>query len=231
VKGRLRGHDLDKALLQAANEQKVAEFCRGIRQPVEHATIAEFESELRKGAANAILDALRPEFTASADELVRAAEVIDPNVDAVKFLEKANPKQRAVWNSIQSNVDHLNRIISLAVQFGPKSQTFPLIELPQQAGSVGFMSDVAVMCVHPRYSLVQASAAFSQPGTHRQSPLFRCAGQLNLNSVQMAAETVRAWAEQSWESLGLNVGRGRLAEDGKTFIPQPIRNPYAKESV
>ena len=146
------------------------------------------------------------------------------------FLERANDTERRAWGSIAPNVTTIEKIAGVVTSFGSKSLTFPLIELPVQLGGVAWVNDSALLCVDAKYDIQQSSAAFSRGGVGRQSPWFLAAATLKLNRLDEARESVRRWAEATWESLGLNQGRGRL-DPTEGFIAEPIANPYAKAST
>ncbi len=98
--------------------------------------------------------------------MVECATLVDPNVDPVQFLEHADDKASYAWQAIKPNIDTVTRIAALVTQFGCKSLTFSLIELPVQVGGTGFLDARALMCVDPKYSIEQSSAAFGRTGNH-----------------------------------------------------------------
>lgn len=226
----LRGKALEKAVADAAAVQAAVTFRQGLAQRVETAVVHKFVRELERGAADEVIDSLRPEFDAAATTLAGAAELIDPNVEAVSFLEQANNAERAAWAAIPPNIKAVEKIAAVVTQFGSKSLTFPLIQLPVQVGPTAWVNDFALLCVDSKYDIQQSSVAFSRPGTGRTSPWFLAASTLKLNHLDEARESVRRWAEASWNSLGLNQGRGEL-DPTKGFVAKPLANPYAKEKV
>ena len=118
------------------------------------------------GAANEVIGAVREKFDTAAHALVECATLVDPNVDPVQFLEHADDKASYAWQAIKPNIDTVTRIAALVTQFGCKSLTFSLIELPVQVGGTGFLDARALMCVDPKYSIEQSSAAFGRTGNH-----------------------------------------------------------------
>jgi hypothetical protein len=73
--------------------------------------------------------------------------------------------------------------------------------------------------------LSRACALFNSHGQHRNSPWFKAASVLRLNTIAGAREKIRAWAQAAWDELGINQGRGRMTDDG--FVAEPVANPYA----
>ena len=115
----------------------------------------------------------------------------------------------------------------VVTQFGCKSPTFAMIELPANLhwyrGARRPGADVRR--VPDKLGVVAAGAIFNQPGAHRRSPWFKVASVLRLNTIGEARETVRAWAEASWDSPRL---KPRPGPDGRRQVRghagrQPVR--------
>jgi hypothetical protein len=115
----------------------------------------------------------------------------------------------------------------VVAHFGPHSTSFPLSEVPANiSAGTGFINNVGILCVDPQFGLERACSLFTQWGSHRNSPWFRSASVLRLNSIAESREKIRAWAEAVWNAMNINQGRGRLdPEHG--FIAEPISNPFA----
>lgn len=190
-----------------------------------------FTEALENGAADSIIASLTPRFNAAAEALAKCHEHIDPSMDADQVLAAStDDKVRVAWQDIDRHVDILERIGQVVTQFGCKSTTFAMIELPANLIGIGALDDRALMCVDAdKLGVVAAGAIFNQPGAHRRSPWFKVASVLKLNTIGEARETVRAWAEASWDSLDLNRGRGRM--EGDKFVAMPVANPYAKAAT
>lgn len=231
--GRLRGKELDKQIAAAAAALQVQEFRRGLQQRVERPLLMQFVQALDEGgAADAVIDSLRPQFDEAAAELAACAQLVDPTVDAEVFLSSATADGIRAWQAIDEHVTTLTKIGSAVGHFGPHSTSFPLSEVPASTSTpTGFLNNVGVLCVDPQWGLERGCRLFMNHGTHRGSPWFKGASMLKLNSIAEVREKVRSWAEAQWDALGINQGRGRF-EDGQ-FIPEPVRNPYAlaKEEV
>jgi hypothetical protein len=178
--------------------------------------------------ADAIIASLTPRFDAAAAALAKCAALVNPESDPGHILSSSTDgKVVAAWQAIDRHVGEQERIGAVVRQFGCKSITFSLVALPANLSGAGGFTDDALMCVdHNKLGIVRASSVFSQPGTHRRSPWFRIASALTLNDIATARETVRAWAETTWEALNLNQGRG-VMDPTEGFIATPIPNPYA----
>jgi hypothetical protein len=225
--GQLRGKELDKQIALAATAIQVQEFRSGLQVRVEPAVMRQFFEALDEGgAADAVIDSLRPQFDETAAKLAQCAELVNPGADPETFLTSATSEQIQSWQAIDEHVATLTKIGSAVAQFGPHSTSFPLCEGPPVAGAgTGFMNSVGVMCVDAQWGLVRGCELFMKHGNHRNSPWFRGASVLKLNTIAEAREKIRAWAESSWDGLNLNQGRGRMdPEHG--FVAEPIRNPF-----
>jgi hypothetical protein len=190
--------------------------------------VQRFGHELLNGAADEILDSVRPKFDDAAATIEDALKLVDLRHDYQAFIDEADPDALAAYQRLKPAVATITEIIALAIQFGPRSITFPLITRPDEGiGHEEFsLDDAAIFTAtaslvvstskHMRdYTAAVASQRSISPTNMgmRFSPWLR--GGLRLNTISEARETVRAWAEQQFDSAltpGL-VGR--------------LRNPYA----
>lgn len=224
--GQLRGKELDKQIAQAAAAIQVQEFRRGLQGRVEPAVIRQFVAALDEGAADAIIDSLREPFDSAAAELAACAEVVNPSDDPETFLASATAQQIKAWQAIDEHIETLTKISSAVTHFGPHSTSFPLSEIPGNISSgTGFINNNGVMCVDPQWGLERGCQLFLNHGTHRNSPWFKGASMIRLNSIAEAREKIRAWSEAAWDGLNINRGRGRFGPD-QGFIAEPVANPY-----
>jgi hypothetical protein len=190
-----------------------------------------FTKALETGTADTVIASLTPRFDAAAKALAQCAELVDPNMDADAVLASStDDRVRVAWQNIERDVNILDKIGAVVTQFGCKSPTFSLVELPANLSGIGALDDRALMCVDGRkLDIVRAGAVFNQPGTHRRSPWFMAASALKLNSIGEARETIRAWAEKAWDALDYNRGRG-IVDPDKGFIATPIASPFARKA-
>jgi hypothetical protein len=77
--GQLRGKELDKQIADAAATLQLRDFRAGLQARVEPALIREFVNTLDEGgAADAVIDSLRPAFDEAAAKLAECAELVTP---------------------------------------------------------------------------------------------------------------------------------------------------------
>ncbi|MEU9807582.1 hypothetical protein [Mycobacterium sp. NPDC050853] len=231
--GKLAGQELDDAITAAANARQVSVFKSELVVMFDRRAARLFAHALNDGAADEIIDSLRPAFNGSATALVTALALVPPGVDAESFLASATSEQLAAWKSIDEHVAKLTAIGSLVAQFGCKSTDFSLIAPPSRAGGwfCTQLSDLALLCTGPDVELTNASALFNTTGRHRNSPWFRAAPFLSLCTIAEAREKLREAAEGEWEATSPSPNaRGVITPEG--WKATPIQNPYAKsESV
>ncbi|RFZ49347.1 hypothetical protein MSS2_04244 [Mycobacterium marinum] len=226
--GKLRGAALDKQIAAAAAATQVQEFRRNLQARVEPAVVRHLIKALDEGgAADAIIDSLRQPFDKAVTALRECAELVDFGANPEQFLAGATSEQIQAWQAIDEHVATLTRISSAVTHFGPQSTTFPLMELPGTVGSdVAFINNNGTLCVDPEYGIARGSELFQNHGTHRNSPWFKGASVLKLNTIAEAREKIRAWAESAWAGITINQGRGRIDPE-HAFIPEPVANPFA----
>lgn len=223
----LRGKSLEERISAARAAVQDNDFRAGLKQRVERPLLKRFVEVLDdEGAADDIITALTPAFNSAATQLAECAELVDANTDAETFLASATAKQIKAWQAIDEHVAVLTKISTVVGHFGPHSTSFPLSEIPTITSGGGFINNNGVMCVDPQWGLVRGCQLFIKHGTHRNSPWFKGASVLKLNSIAETREKIRAWAETSWEALGVNAGAGHFDDRGE-FVAATHPNPYA----
>ena len=192
VSGQLRGKELDKAVDAADDTVRHREFRIGLQPRVEPAMVREFITALDDGgAADAVIDSLRPAFDEAAAKLAQCTELVNPDTDPETFLASATAKQIKAWQEIDEHIATLTRISSVVAHFGPHSTSFPLSEVPGNISSgAGFINNNGVMCVDPKLVLETACSLFHSWGSHRNSPWFRSATALRLNTIAESREKI-----------------------------------------
>jgi hypothetical protein len=235
VTAALDGHagaeKVDRLLERAALARLVAEERRGLDQRVEPALVEELGRRLDAGAADEVLDLIRPRFDAAAATLQSAQAIGIPD-DMAAFIETASPDQLRAWQSVKPAVTALNTVAAVASAFGPTGP-FPVVTDPRTVSpiiSCGWLHSVGVMCCS---SDLQAScAAFQRPNPLddvRSSPWLRVTP--HLHSVDSAAERVRLWAERAWaDEVSQRPRGGRLVGGEVVRDPMP-KNPFTLEEV
>ena len=69
--------------------------------------------------------------------------------------------------AIPPNIKAVEKIAAVVTQFGSKSLTFPLIQLPVQVGPTAWVNDFALLCVDSKYDIQSGSPGASP----RRGPL------------------------------------------------------------
>ncbi|WP_454788512.1 hypothetical protein [Mycolicibacterium lutetiense] len=227
--GNLTEAKVAKLVADATSATSIAEFRTALAQRASRKLLDRFYANLRDGDADAILDGLRPTFTAAAQAMTEALEVVDVNVTDTALATTATSEQLAAWRSLPKHLATLDRIAALATTFTPDG-AFPLIDNPRERdvllkGSTGPLNPRAVMC--SALDLVAAGEVFAQPhpvGDVRTSPWLFV--QPVLYTLDEARERVRDWAETGWAAAEAARGKryssvnGELIEDTR---PNPFR--------
>ena len=168
---KLRGAELRKRISQASAAHYEIEYGHGLPARAERSAVYAFTKALENGGADTIIASLTTRFDAAAKALTECAEHIDPNMDPDTALRSStDDRVRVAWQDIDRHVNTLDKVAAVVTQFGGKSLTFGLIELPNSLGGTGRLDDRALMAVdHQKLDITRASAIFNQPGTHRPS--------------------------------------------------------------
>ncbi|OBE98988.1 hypothetical protein [Mycobacterium sp. 852002-10029_SCH5224772] len=212
----------EKMLADYAVAKLAAEERKNLRGRLDPEFLKEFCDRLEAGGADAILDALRPQFDTAAKAIADAAAKVDVTAPAAALMDTADPDQLVAWQSVIPAIDTLDQIASVASQFGPQAQSFVLVDRPHGI-EFGWARNEAVMC--SAGSLLQDSRAFATAGTDvRKSAWLRVAPRLN--TIAEARERVREYSEQAWSSMNGQAKRGRVLENG-SVVWDETRNPFA----
>jgi hypothetical protein len=213
-----------KLITAAAQIEHDAEYRTGLRQRAAVLFVERFHLQLCEGAADEILDSLRPQFDAAAQTLEAASTVVDINANPAHLAETGTAEQLEAWRSIRPAVAKLDAISMIASGFGPRSGTFGVLDQPPLIDPIDLV-DEALMCTDS--DIVQAGKAFrARRAEINTCPWLRISPKLN--TIAEAKERLRGWAEVEWNLLNPhNPNRGVIGEEGK-IIPEIRRNPYAK---
>jgi hypothetical protein len=200
-------------LVNASAQTRAAEQLRGelSGRRAALALMQRFSRELLNGAADEILNSLRPKFDEAAATIEECLQLVDLGLDYHAFIDQADPDALAAYQRLKPAAATIGEIVCLAMQFGPRSITFPLITRPVEGiGDEEFaLTDEAIFIATPegvrsatKFLLDHQAAVASQRSIKptnmgmRFSPWLR--GGLRLNSV--TRECVRVWAEQTWDN-------------------------------
>jgi hypothetical protein len=220
-----------KLLREMALARLTAEEHRNLDRSVEPELLQEFGRRLDAGAADAVLDALRPQFDDAATTLVLSLAKVDISKDPATFLDHASPGELAAWQSLRPAVETLETVAAVVRVLGPTGP-FPTVVDPRATDAglrCGWLDDRGVLCCDG--DLMQACRVFQNPHSVndiRTSPWLRVTARLH--SIGSARERVRAWAETAWatDEADHPVG-GRMI--GDVIVPdEPRANPFIKKA-
>jgi hypothetical protein len=198
-----------------------------LRQRSEKLFVDAFHKALHDGAADELLDSLRPVFDKAAENVAAAHDLIPPTAQAEEFLATARPAALTAWQGLNKHLSVIGQVGSVAAAFGPRNGNFPLIA--EYALGAGFrLDDGAIWCTHGS-DLEADSTTFRQPDRgHRTSPWYRIP--LRLNTVSEAKERYRVWAESQWDATHYTRTIQRQTPDGGVEEFE-LRNPYARMAL
>jgi hypothetical protein len=211
---------LDKLIADAAQQDQIVEYRQGVGARAERLLVEEVHAALKSGAADELLDSLRPQFDKAAEQIRIARTLIPSEGDLATWLHTAEPAAVTAWKSIDSHLAVIDKIGWIASQFGPQLGDFSLIEL--FAGGDNFkLTDTALFCCGG--DLQQDSAYFRRPGTHRASPW--CRTKLELHTVGAAREKYRQWCSSEWLKSHYNTTFQHQRPDGSVG-EFTLKNPF-----
>jgi hypothetical protein len=190
-----------------------------------------YHTALQTGAADSILDSLRPVFNEHVEAIEEARDLIPAETDLKQWLATAKPAAITAWQGLSAHLDIVDRVGRFAANFGARpTARFPLL-IEFAGGDTFRISDVALFCVNGP-SLAADSAPFLRlgPTEHRASPWFRVSP-LRLNSVAQAAERYQRWCESEWDRTHAGSVGSWVDEKGEAHeLPRP-KNPYATKAL
>lgn len=220
--GELDESRLADLVADAAAASAVRDYRSQVAGRVEAGLLDRFYKALCAGAADEILDSLRPLFGEAAGKLTEATDLVDVSVDPAQLALHGDSEEIKAYRSIRPLVTVLDDISSIARRFGPRSVDFAVLDNPPNVDDRGVL-DEAVMCSADP-DLIQAGAVFrSRSADIRSCPWLRTAPRLH--TIAEATERLRGWAEAAFDQTVSNRGRGRF--DNGVFVAEPIPNPYA----
>jgi hypothetical protein len=206
----------------AAQIEHDAEYRRGLQQRAQVLFVERFYTQLCEGAADEILDSLRPQFDASAEILHTATAVVDINANPAQLAETGRPAQLMAWRSIRPAVAQLDTISAIARAFGPRNVNFGVLDQPPLIDLMDLV-DEAVMCTDSE--VVQAGKVFrARRADIHTCPWLRITPKLC--TIAEAKERLRAWAEVEWDRLNAGRRTQRYTDSGE-LEDVVIRNPFA----
>jgi len=207
IAGKLTPKKVDELIAEAVAHRARETFRAELHRDADALFIAAYDKALAEGAADKIIDAIRPEFDEAARVLTEARQIVDMGLSAQALLETAGPEQLAAYQSLAPAVATVNRLSKVVMHFGMRSIVFPQIERPALL-DMAWVHDIALMCTEG--DLRHASSVFREHigNDPRSSPWMRVAPRLN--SIGDVRERIRAIAENDWlQAQGPN-GAGRV---------------------
>jgi hypothetical protein len=228
--GKLTPKTLDELLTAAAAQATTNNFRQAFRQRAERSFVRQFHTALLDGAADQVLDGLRPQFDAVAAELVAARDAVDLQATPERLLNvTATPEEQAAWGRLPELVRQISRIGAIAAAFGPHAELAVVDNLTKNDSllNLGWCNDHALMCTEG--DIATMSGAFRQPNPHWQtSPWLRVT--LKLATIDDAQDRYRQAAEEDFTARESHrSGRGTLTDQG--FIPDIQTNPHTAREL
>lgn len=231
--GTLSQKQLDDLLSKAAAQVQVNLYRQEFRLRADRNFGQRFHEILKFGAADAILDSLRPQFDTIAEQLNNTLHYVDLNNTPHRLLNvTATPEEQSAWAKLPELVRQIDRIGAVAAVFAPRGDLPVIDDLSARDGllhnTFNWYDDRALMCC-PAEIIVSASNAFrSANPTWQTSPWLRVT--LKLATIAEAQETFRVLAEQDFDvRASLRSGNGTLTENG--FVPDVVVNPHKRAEV
>ena len=220
--GTLTEKRLNTLIDEAAQQQSRANYVGELRARSERLFVNAFHQALADGAADQLIDSLRPAWDGAAEAIGAARALINAESSADQILASAQPSVITAWQGLDEHLAVIGKIAAIASQFGPRLGQFPLIK--EFANADGFrLEDRAIFATDG--GLEVDSGVFRRPdqGTahHRGSRL-----PLRLHTVASARERYREWAAAQWEQTHSGPQESFIGEDGKMHEKPRPANPF-----
>jgi hypothetical protein len=231
--GRATPDKVDRALERAALARLIASERVSLDQRIEPELTVEFGKRLENGAADAVLDLLRPQFDRAATALGAALTTVGglPD-DPAAFLQSASAEELAAYQSVAPAVAALDRLASIARVFGPGGP-FPVVTDPRSVDPAircGWLHDVPTMCTDG--DLLASCSEFQKapPAADvRRSPWLQTTP--HLHTVASATERLRRWCESEWAAEESRRPRSGRLINGTVVHDPPRHNPFTRQEV
>lgn len=234
--GQVTAKQLDATLAKAAAAENAKVFRDRLRQQSSGLVVKRFRAALEDGAADEILDSLRPIVAKNAAALAGAAALISEFETPDQLIRGGSPEAIQAWSTgLDGPTDALRRVAAVVVEILGPEGSWSLIDYPTHLFGVDFISytGAGIFMTGDTVPLATASALLKRTGVHRDSPFVNLATQLTMNSLAYARERARAYAEACWAGMhgSAHEGRGTFDPDGGFIPDQPRPNPYARATT
>ena len=172
VDGSLTAYRRDALINESALQSMRAVYVGDLKNRISPLFVRAVHEQLQAGAADSILDSLRPQFDAAAEAINQARDLIPFEQSAESFMHSATGEALQAWQSLDGHLATITSIAAIASQFGCRTAKFPLIE--EYAQGDGFrLDDRAIWCCDGDNIAID-SAPFMRPDRgHRASPWFK----------------------------------------------------------
>jgi hypothetical protein len=217
---------LDKLAPIAASAASTNAYLRDLAGRSENLLVGAWHRAIAHGAADQILDSLRPNFAKHAAAIAKARSLFDAESSAEAILANGEPAVMQAWQVLSEHVTAVTRIAAIAAQFGcrPPAQ-FPQVVEYNLAENFK-IDDRALACTSGE--LLADSGLFGRPDQgHRTSPFFR-AGGLQLHTVAEMQTRYAAFAADEHDRVHSGPRGGRLIDGVLVRDPVPA-NPYREK--
>jgi hypothetical protein len=226
--GSLTAEKLAKLAPAAATAAMTTAYLRDLARDSEHVLLGAWHRAMKAGAADAVLDSLRPNFDKHARAIEHARMLINPESSAEQILAVGEPALVKAWQELDGHLRVIQKIAAIAAQFGcrPAAQFSQIVEYPLAENAR--IDDRALATTNGE--LVRDSSLFGRPDQgHRTSPFFRVGG-LRLHSIEEMRERYNEFAAKEFDQIHSGPRGGRLIDGVIVEDPAP-RNPYRQEKV
>ena len=231
VDGSLTAAKLDKLLPAAALAATANEFRAELASRAERMLVQRWYRTLEKdGAADQILDSMRPKFNEHAEQIAHAKAVgVNSESTLEHLIATGGDGLVEAWNALSGHIRAITRIAAVASEFGCRpGAMFPQVKV-FTLGDTHLIDDRALMTTCG--GLIGDSAMFMRPDAgHRTSPFFRTG--LRLHTIAEAQSRHDLWAASEHDRLYRDRPRGgHIDEGGVVVYHEPPKNPFRREEA
>ena len=226
VAGQLTEKSLTGLIEKAAHAQMVATYRGEQRRDSEHMFVAEFHRALKDGAADEVLDSLRPQFDAAAEQIAVARSLFNAESSAEHVLAGGEPAVVTAWQGLNAHLAVVTRIAAIASAFGCRTAQFPMLT-EYSLGDNFQLEDRALMATDGPLPIDSGLFRIPDQG-HRTSPFFQLP--LKLHSVASAQARYNDFAADEFDRVHDRPQEQYQGEDGLFHERPRPRNPYRQEA-
>ena len=119
LSGKLTEKKLNELLPDAAIAQLVRQFRGDLGRSAQNSLLGQFHRELEAGAADELLNSLRPKFDAAAKAIAHAKSIINPESSAEHIIESGDPGLVEAWGTLRDHLAVVQKISAVARSVQP----------------------------------------------------------------------------------------------------------------